>query len=243
MDWFQIGKGVCQVCILSSCLFNIYAEYSMQNGGLDAAQTWLKTVGRNINNLWYVDNTTLIAEREDELKSLLMKVKEDSEEVGLKLDIQKTDHGIWSHHFMADRWENNENSDRLYFLRLQNHCRWWLFRSVQFSHSVMSDSLRPHAPQHTRPPCPSLLEPTQTHVHWVGDAIPPSHLLSSPSPPAHNPSQHQDLFNESTLHNRWPKYWSFSFNISPSNEHPELISFRMNWLDLLEVQGTLKSLL
>ena len=141
MDWFQIGKGVRQVCILSSCLFNIYAEYLMQNGGLDAAQTWLKTAGRNINNFWYVDNTTLIAEREDELKSLLMKVKEDSEEVALKLDIQKTDHGIWSHHFMADRWENNEKSDRLYFLRLQNHYRWWLFRSVQFSHSVMSNSL------------------------------------------------------------------------------------------------------
>ena len=87
-----------------------------------------------------------------------------------------------------------------------------------------------------------LLEFTQTHVHQVGDAIQPSHPLSSPSPPAPNPSQHQSLF-QSTLHMRWPKYWSFSFSISPSKEHPGLISFRMDWLDLLAVQGTLKSLL
>ena len=85
-----------------------------------------------------------------------------------------------------------------------------------------------------------LPEFTQTHVHRVGDAIQPSHPLSSPSPPAPNPSQHQSFFNESTLRMRWPKYWSFSFNISPSNEHPGLVSFRMDWLDL---QGTLKSLL
>ena len=74
-------------------------------------------------------------------------------------------------------------------------------------------------------------------VHWVSDAIKPSHPLSSPSPPALNLSQHQGLFNESALHIRWPKYWSFSFNISPSNEHPGLISFRMDWLDLFSVQG------
>ena len=84
-----------------------------------------------------------------------------------------------------------------------------------------------------------LLEFTQTHVHWVGDAIQPSPLLSSPSPPAFNLSQHQDLLKWV----RWPKYWSFSFNISPSNESSGLISFRMDWLDLLAVQGTLKSLL
>ena len=85
-----------------------------------------------------------------------------------------------------------------------------------------------------------LLEFTQTHVHWVSDAIQPSHPLSSPSLPAPNPSQHQSLSNESTFHMRWPKYWSFSFSISPSNEHPGPISFRMDWLDLLAVQGTLK---
>ena len=88
-----------------------------------------------------------------------------------------------------------------------------------------------------------LLEFTQTHVHWVGDAIQPSHPLLSPSPPAPNPSQHQSLSNESTLRMQWSKYWSFSFSIIPSNEQPGLISFRMDWLDLLEVQETLKSLL
>ena len=88
-----------------------------------------------------------------------------------------------------------------------------------------------------------LPEFTQTHVHWVGDAIQPSHPLSSPSPPALNVSQHQVFSNESALRIRWPKDWSLSFNIRPSNEHPGLISFRMDWLDLLAVQGTLKSLL
>ena len=89
-DWFQIGKGVCQGCILSSCLFNFYAEYIMRNAGLEEAQAGIKIAARNINNLRYADDTTLIAESEEELKSLLMKVKEDSEKVGLKLNIQKT---------------------------------------------------------------------------------------------------------------------------------------------------------
>ena len=88
-----------------------------------------------------------------------------------------------------------------------------------------------------------LPEFIQTHVHQVSDAIQPSHPLSSPSPPDPNPSQHQVFSNESTLRMRWPNYWSFSFSISPSNEHPGLISLRMDWLDLLAVQGTLKSLL
>ena len=88
-----------------------------------------------------------------------------------------------------------------------------------------------------------LSEFTQTHVHRVSDAIQPSHPLWSPSPPALNPSSIRVFSNESTLHMRWPKYQSFSFSISPSKEHPDLISFRMDWLDLLVVQGTLKSLL
>ena len=88
-----------------------------------------------------------------------------------------------------------------------------------------------------------LPEFTQTHLHRVSDAIQPSHPLLSPSPPAPNPSQHQSLSNELTLFMRWPKYWSFSFSIIPSKEIPGLISFRMDWLDLLAVQGTLKSLL
>ena len=90
MDWFQIGKGVHKDCILSLCLFNSYAEYITRNAGLDEAQAGIKIAGRAINNLRYADGTTLTAESEEELKSLLMKVKEDSEEVGLKLNIQKT---------------------------------------------------------------------------------------------------------------------------------------------------------
>ena len=90
-DWFRIGKGVCQSCVLSPCLFNFYAEYIMRNAGLDETQTGMKIAGRNINNLRYANNTTLMAESEEELeKSLLMKVKEKSEKVGLKLNIQKT---------------------------------------------------------------------------------------------------------------------------------------------------------
>ena len=88
-DWFQIGKGVCQGCILSPCLFNFYAEYIMRNPGLEEAQAGIKIPGRNINNLRYADDTTFMAESEEELKSLLMKVKEESEKVGLKLNIQK----------------------------------------------------------------------------------------------------------------------------------------------------------
>ena len=88
-DWFQIGKGVCQGCILSPCLFNLYAEYVMKNAGLEEAQAEIKIAGRNINHLRYADDTTLMAESEEELKSVLMKVKEESEEVGLKLNIQK----------------------------------------------------------------------------------------------------------------------------------------------------------
>ena len=90
MDWFQIGKGVREGCIFSPCLFNFYAEYIMRNAGLEEAQAGIKIAGRNINNLRYAVDTTLMAESEEELKSLLMKVKEKSEKVGLKLNIQKT---------------------------------------------------------------------------------------------------------------------------------------------------------
>ena len=89
-DWFQIGKGVHQGCILSPCLFNLYAEHIMRNAGLEEAQAGIKIAGRNISNLRYADDTTLMAESEDELKSFLMKVKEESEKVGSKLNIQKT---------------------------------------------------------------------------------------------------------------------------------------------------------
>ena len=123
-DWFQIGKGVCQGCILSPCLFNLYAEYIIRNAGLEETQAGIKIAGRNIHNLRYADNTTLMAESEEELKSLLMKVKEESEKFGLKLNIQKMK-------IMASgpitSWEidgETGNSVRLYFFGLQNHCRW-----------------------------------------------------------------------------------------------------------------------
>uniref|UniRef100_A0AC11D2X2 Uncharacterized protein n=1 Tax=Ovis aries TaxID=9940 RepID=A0AC11D2X2_SHEEP len=114
MNWFKIGKGVCQGCILSPCLFNLYAEYIMRNAGLDEAQAGIKIAGRNINNLRYADVTTVMAESEEEIKSLLMKAKEESKNAGLKLNIQKTK-------IMASSpitsWqidgENNGNSDRL----------------------------------------------------------------------------------------------------------------------------------
>ena len=89
-DWFQIGKGVHQGCILSPCLFNFYAEYIMRNAGLEEAQAGIQIAGRNISNLRYADDTTLMAESEEELKSLLMKVKEESKKFGLKLNVQKT---------------------------------------------------------------------------------------------------------------------------------------------------------
>ena len=90
MDWFQVGKGVRQGCILSSCLFYFYAEYIMRNTGLEEAQAGIKIAGRNINHLRYADDTTLMAESKEELKSLLMKVKEESQKVGLKFNIQKS---------------------------------------------------------------------------------------------------------------------------------------------------------
>ena len=110
--WFQMGKGLRQGCILSPCLFNVYAEYIVRNAGLEEAQAGIKIARRNINNLRHADDTTLMAEREEELKSLLMKLKEESETVGLKLNIQKTI-------IMA-----SGNSGGLYFGGLKNHWRW-----------------------------------------------------------------------------------------------------------------------
>ena len=122
-DWFQIGKGVRQGCILSPCLFNLYAEYIMRNAGLDEGQVGIQFARRNINNLRYADDTTFMAEIE-ELKSLLMKFKEKSEKVGLNLNIQKTK-------IMASgpitSWEIDGKTVETvsdYFFWLQNHCRW-----------------------------------------------------------------------------------------------------------------------
>ena len=123
-NWLKIGNGLCQGCILSLCLFNFYAEYIMWNARLDEAQTEIKIIGRNIKSLRYADDTILIAESKEELKSLLL-VKEESEKAGLKLSVQKwrSWHPVPSLH---GKQRNNRNSDRLYFLGLQNHCRWWL---------------------------------------------------------------------------------------------------------------------
>ena len=172
-DSFQIGKGVCQGCILSTCFISLYAEYIIRNAGLDEAHAGIKitrrrNINKNINNLRYADDTTLMAESKKELKSLLMKVKEESKKVGLKLNTQKTK-------IMA--------SGPIQFS----------FSSVQsLSHVRLCNPMNrsmPGLPVHHQ-----LLEFTQTHAHRVGDAIQPSRPLSSPSPPAPNRSQHQGLF-------------------------------------------------
>ena len=187
----------------------------MQNVGLDKSQTGIKNLSRNINNLRYADDTTLMAESEEELKNLLMEMKEKSEKAGLKLNIQKT--------------KIMESSP---------------ISSVQFSSVSQSCPTLCNPMNHSTPGLTvhhKIPEFTQTHVHWVGESIQPAHPLSSPSPPAL--SSNRVFSNESILLMRWPKCWSFSFSISPSNEYSGLISFRMDWLDLLAVQGTLKSLL
>ena len=165
-DWFQIGKGVCQGCILLPCLFNLYAEYIMRNTGLDEAQGGNKIARRNINNLRYADDTTLMAESE-ELKSLLRKVKEESEKVGVRLNVQKVK-------IMASGPISSVQ-----------------FSSVTQSCPTLCDPMNrsmPGLPVHHQ-----LLEFTETHVHRVSDAIQPSHPLFSPSPPAPNPSQHESF--------------------------------------------------
>ena len=124
-DWFQIRKGVHQGCILSSCFFNLYAEYIMRNAGLDKAQAGIKIAGRDINNLRYADDTTLMEESEEELKSLLMKVKEESEKVGLKFNMQKT---MIRASGPITSWqidgETVETAADFILGGLQNHCRW-----------------------------------------------------------------------------------------------------------------------
>ena len=122
-SWFQIGKGVRKVCVLSPCLFNLYAEYIMRNGGLEEAQAGIKMARRNINNLRYADDTTLMEESEEKLKSLLMKVKEESEKFGLNSTFRKLRswYPVPSLHGIDGE---TGNSVRLYFSGLQNHCRW-----------------------------------------------------------------------------------------------------------------------
>ena len=124
MGWFQIGKGVSQGCILSPCLFNLYAGYIMRNAGLEETQAGIKIAGRNINNLRYADDTIVMAESEEELKNVLMNVKEESEKAGLKLHIQKTKIMALSH---ITSWqidgEGIETVTNFIFCVVQNHCR------------------------------------------------------------------------------------------------------------------------
>ena len=145
-DWFQIRKGVHQGCILSPCLFNLYAEYIMRNPGLDEAQAGIKNAGRNINNHRYAYHTTLMAESKEELKSLLMKVKEESEKANLKLNIlkkKKKDHGIQSHHFMANRWETVETVADFIFggskITADGDCSHEIKRCLLFGRKLMTN--------------------------------------------------------------------------------------------------------
>ena len=131
-DWFQSVYwqyiGNIQDCILSPCLFSWYAGYIMQNARLDESWAGIMIARRNVNNLRCVNDTPLMAEGIEELKSLFMKVKEESEKAGLKQHSINEDHGICSHHshHMTNKWGYNGNNNRLYYLWLQNHCRWWL---------------------------------------------------------------------------------------------------------------------
>ena len=232
----------------------------MLNTGLDEAQAGIKTEGRNINTFKYADDITVW----ERVKKLLKCVKEESEKAGLKLHIQKPkDHSIQSHQFMANRRGKSGNCDRFYFLGLQNHCRRWhcsheikktlapwnersdaLSLQLLFSHSVISDCSWPHGLQHARPPVLHNLPAfAQTHVYWAGDAIWLSLPMLFPSPPAFHLPQYQGLFQWVSSLIEWPKCWSFSFSISPSDEYLELIFFRVDWFDLLAVQESLKSLL
>ena len=222
----------------------------MRNAGLDEAQAGIKIARRNINNLRYADDTILMAESEEELKSLLMKVKEESEKVGLKLNIQKTkimaSNPITSWQIDGETvetvgdfifWGSKITADGDCSHEIKRHLLLGRKVLTNLSHSVGSDSLQPHGLQHARPPVHHQLpEFTQTQVHWVSDAIQPYHPLSAPSTPGLNLSQWVD----SLL--RWPKYWSFSYSINPVSEYSGLVFFRIDWFDLLDVLGALKSL-
>ena len=122
MDLFQIGKGGLHSCISSLCLSHLCAEYIMRNARLDDLQAGLKIAGRNISNLRYADDTTLMAESEEELKSLWMRVKDELEKAGLKLNSEQMK--IMASNFTANGWVKSGNSDRFYFLGHQSHCRW-----------------------------------------------------------------------------------------------------------------------
>ena len=123
-DWFQIGKGVRQGCILSPCFFNLYAQYIMRNAGLEETQAGINIAGRNLNNLRYADDTSLMA-KVKRAKKPLDESERGERKSWLKAQHSENEHhGIWFHHFMGSRWANSGSSVRLYFEGLQNHCRW-----------------------------------------------------------------------------------------------------------------------
>ena len=193
----------------------------MWNARLDEAQAGIKIARRNINNLRYEHDTT-------------WHYPNGRKRRGTEEPLDESERGEWKSWLET---QHSENKDRgiqsLHFLANQ-------FSSVSqlcltFCNPV--DWSTPGFPVHHQLP-----ELAQAHVHLVSDAIQPSHPLSSPSPHALNLSQHQGLFKWVPLRIRCPKHWSFSFNISPTNEHPGLISFRMDWLDILTLRGTLKNL-
>ena len=125
-DWLQIGKGVCQGCILSPCLFNLYAEYIMRNAGLEETQAGIKIAGRNISNLRYADDATLMTKWRGTKKPLNESERGEWKSWLKAQHWENEDHGIQSYHFIGNRWGNSGNSVRLYFFGLQNRCRWWL---------------------------------------------------------------------------------------------------------------------
>ena len=142
-DWFQIGKGVCQACILSSCLFKLYVQYIIRNTGLEDAQAGIKIARRNVNNLRYGNDTTLMAEIEEELKSLWRKWKKRVKSWLKAQHSENEDHGIWSNPFMANRWGSSGNSDRVYFGELQitadGNCSHEIKRRLLLGRKVMTN--------------------------------------------------------------------------------------------------------
>ena len=189
----------------------------------------------------FADDMILYIENpKDSTRKLPELINECSKVAGYKCNPQKS---------LTFLYTNNEKIEReimetIPFTIEMKRIKYLGISSVQFSRSIVSNFLWPHEPQHASLPVHHQLpESTQTHVHWVSSAIQPSHPLSFPSPPALNLSQHQGLFKWVSPSHQVAIYWSFSFNISPSNKHPGLIFLRMDWSDLLAVQGTLKRLL
>ena len=248
--------------MLSPCLFNLYAEYIMQNAGLNVSQAGMKIARRNINNLRYTDDTTLKAESEEKLKSLLMKVKEESEKAGLKLNIQKAkimaSSPITSWQIDGETMETVTDSIFLGSkITANGDCSHEIKRCLVLGRKAMTNL---SSDQFSRFSHVQLLSTPRTAARQASLSITNSQsLLKLMSIESMMPSNYLILChplllpsifpsvrifsNEWALCIRWSNYWSFSFSINPSSEYSGLISFSMDWLDLFAVQRTLKSLL